>query len=465
MTSRVDQFIAVVLPDGLQPHWKRFRASDLSVRLARGVFWSLVGAIISRGMGVVGSIFVARRLGIAAFGEFTVIQSTVGLFGTFAGLGLGITATKYVAELRGTDPVRCGRIIGLILMVASFGGVVAGIALYYFSSWIATNTLAAPALAPMLQCSASLVLFSTLQGVYSGVLGGFEAFKRVAQVNWIGAVIGTILLIGCTMAAGFKGAVWGSILQIAVGCGIGHFALLKEAAGAGVKLSWALDVSDCRILWRFSLPAFLSSTLVGPVNWVCNTFLANQDQGYKEVALLNAANQWKNILGFLPLMMTSVLVPIFSSLHRAGKGSEFRNLLRQNLLTNAGICLVLALPLAAFAPFIMTWYGPEFRRGVPVFLWMLLGTVIVAVNNLLSRAMQASGRAWTDLTFSGLWAIVLLTGCFLLVPAHKAVGVIIAHFLAAVALGIWQWHVVKRLFAEDATAISADVASESAPAK
>src|SRR5580698_9969778 len=100
MTERIGIWIATASPKVLHPLWLRFRASPLSVRLARGVFWSLVGAVLARGLGVASSIIVARVLGITAFGEFTIIQSTVGLFGTFAGLGLGITATKYVAELR-----------------------------------------------------------------------------------------------------------------------------------------------------------------------------------------------------------------------------------------------------------------------------------------------------------------------------------------------------------------------------
>ena len=42
-----------------------------------------------------------------------MIQSTVGMFGVFAGFGLGLTATKHVAEFRQSDPDRAGRIIGL----------------------------------------------------------------------------------------------------------------------------------------------------------------------------------------------------------------------------------------------------------------------------------------------------------------------------------------------------------------
>ncbi len=121
MTERIGIWIATVSPHGLHPLWQRFRASPLSVRLARGVFWSLVGAVISRGLGVVSAIIVARLVGITAFGEFTIIQSTVGLFGTFAGLGLGITATKYVAELRETDRIRCGRVSSVFILAGGDG--------------------------------------------------------------------------------------------------------------------------------------------------------------------------------------------------------------------------------------------------------------------------------------------------------------------------------------------------------
>ena len=446
MTEQIGIWIEAASPRILHPIWLRFRASPLSVRLAHGVFWSLVGAALARGLGVVSSIIVARMLGITAFGEFTMIQSTVGLFGTFAGLGLGITATKYVAELRETDPARCGRIMGLILLVASVGGLVAAAALTLFAPWIAAHTLAAPQLAPLLRVGATLVLFNTLQGVYSGALGGFEAFKRVAQVNWLGAVLGTPLLVLCTFADGIRGAVWGSIIQIVIGCAIGHFALLKEAAKRNVVLSYAPVRSDYTILWQFSLPAFLSSTISGPASWACTTFLANQNQGYSEVALMNAAGQWRNFLVFLPINMAAVLVPMFSSLYYTGKRAEFEKLLRRNMMINVGVCLALYIPLALFASNIMNWYGAGFKRGVPVFLVTLGGTALAAANYLFSRAMQATGRAWLDMVFAAFWAASLIVSSFLLVPAFKALGLAWAQVFAAFVMAVWQSRLVRKLF-------------------
>ena len=91
-------------PGALHSIFHRIEESPLGYRLARGAFWSLVGTVLSRALSVVSSILVARMLGKVGMGELGMIQSTVGIFSAFAGLGMGVTATKFVAENRTRDP-------------------------------------------------------------------------------------------------------------------------------------------------------------------------------------------------------------------------------------------------------------------------------------------------------------------------------------------------------------------------
>ena len=78
----------------------RIKASPLGYRLANGAFWSVSGAVASKGMMLVASIVVARMLTREVYGELGIIRSTVNMFVVFASFGMGMTATKYVAELR-----------------------------------------------------------------------------------------------------------------------------------------------------------------------------------------------------------------------------------------------------------------------------------------------------------------------------------------------------------------------------
>jgi len=111
----VKKAVYTCCPDFLHPVLDRVEASEIGYRLAKGVFWSMASAVISRGLMLAASVLVARMLGKTGFGELGMIRSTVGMFGVFAGFGLGLTATKHVAEFRSSDPARAGRIIGFQL--------------------------------------------------------------------------------------------------------------------------------------------------------------------------------------------------------------------------------------------------------------------------------------------------------------------------------------------------------------
>ena len=114
----VKSIASTCCPSFFRPMFSRIENSPIGLRLARGVFWSMAGAVISRGLMLAASVLVARMLGKMGFGELGMIRSTVGMFGIFAGFGLGLTATKHVAEFRSSDPERAGRIISLSWLVA-----------------------------------------------------------------------------------------------------------------------------------------------------------------------------------------------------------------------------------------------------------------------------------------------------------------------------------------------------------
>ena len=441
----VANWIIAVSPETLRPFWHRLRSSPLGNRLARGTFWTVTGAVISRLLGLLGFIILARILGKVPFGELGTIQATVGLFGSFAGLGIGITATKYVAEWRELEPARCGRVIGFSLSTSLVGGTLAGLGLVLFGGWLAAHTLAAPQLAPMLRAGGALVVFSTLQGAYLGALTGFEAFKQVAWVSWASSLIGVPLAVAGAWWAGLGGAVWALIAQTAVGCALGHWALNKEMLKAGVKMSFALSLHEWAMLWRFTLPVFLSTLLTSPASWFVRMMLVNQPGGYAEAALVSAANQWMNLVNFLPSTMGGVLVPIFANLYAAHRRADFMKLLRQNLVLNAGVALAVATPLMLCAPVILYLYGPGFREGTAIFIVTMICGMLVAVSNLFSRAMQSAGKAWIELASNGLYSLVVVAASWPLIHLYKGLGNVAAYTFGAIALLVWQWLIVRRI--------------------
>ena len=91
--------------------YERLTTSSIAKRLARGSLWSLFGSATARILVLVAMILVARVLGQVSFGELGLIQSTLGMAGLMAGVGLGETATRVAAKSANSDPLRASRVM------------------------------------------------------------------------------------------------------------------------------------------------------------------------------------------------------------------------------------------------------------------------------------------------------------------------------------------------------------------
>ena len=77
---------------------KYYSQSEDVKGLAKGVFWSVLGSVLSRVLLFITWIIMARILGKELYGEYGLIRNTILMFATFAGFGMGITGMKFIAE-------------------------------------------------------------------------------------------------------------------------------------------------------------------------------------------------------------------------------------------------------------------------------------------------------------------------------------------------------------------------------
>ena len=373
-----------------------------------GMFWSFLGSLVGRGALVLSGIVAARLLGKEAFGALGILQNTILMFGIFAGFGIGITATKYIAEYRIKDPDRAGRILALSLVVAIGFGSLAMALLCFFSPKLARATLAAPYLSTPLRISSVLFLFTAISGAQTGILSGLESFKKSALVNlWTGALT-LVINITLIMLYGFYGAVWGLVISSGIGCLISHFAILSETKRLRIPINFDQMTAECGVLLRFSLPAVVAGLVPGPVRWLCSVMLVNRPGGYSEMGVFNAANQWAQIIIFLSTVVASASIPILSE--RLGANdirSSFR-ILKVTMVLSVILVLPLVLLGSILSPWIMGAYGKTFQSAWPTLVILLLASSLLAVQIPVGNMIQASGRMWTGALMNWGSAVVLL---------------------------------------------------------
>jgi len=423
-------------PRFLQPWWRRLWASPLAGRLSQAALWSLLGAGASRGLALLGGIAVARFLGREGFGQLGILLSTVQMFGILAGFGLGLTAAKHIAECRQADPLKAGRILALSGVSAVLASGLAAVLLVALAPWLASQTLAAPHLQGPLRLSAALLFFTGLTGAQAGVLSSFEAFKTLAWINCLAGALGLPLLILATHWGRLQGALGGFIAWQAAAWCLGHFAIRRQARQAGVRFLLRGCRSELPILWKFTLPAVLSAAMVAPVNWACNALLVHQPQGYAQVGLFNAANQWFNALQLLPVVLGQAFLPILAERHGAGDHQRTGRILlaafRLNLLTVLPVVLLLCL----LSPWVMSCYGPDFRQGWSTLVLVLVTAGLLAGQTPAGQFIVARGRMWLGFCFNLGWAVAFLLSTTALV-ALGALGLATARLLAYVLHTLW----------------------------
>jgi O-antigen/teichoic acid export membrane protein len=390
------------------------------------------------------SVALARIMGREAFGELGIIQSTVGMFGTLAGFGLGVTATKHIAELRESDPLRAGRILVLSRWFSIILSGAGAAILWLAAPWLAASTLAAPQLAGPLRISGILLLLSGVSGAQLGALAGLQAFRPMAMVNLAYAAATVPLALLGARFLGLDGVVLSLSAGMLVAYVLGDLALRRSCLRAGIPIRVPGWHGELGILWRFSLPAALSAALVGPVSWACATILVNQSNGYAEMGVFNAANQWFIGLMLMPTLVGQAVLPFMAEQVGARQGAGGLGMMRRMVSLNR-LTMVPALALCIASPAIMATYGPGFAGRWLSLVLCILTAAVLAVLTPVGQLITARGMVWAGFTMNLGWAVIFVGATLVLAPQFGADGIAGARLLAYLVHGLGTFAFVSWL--------------------
>jgi O-antigen/teichoic acid export membrane protein len=424
------------MPSPIRRLAERLQRSSLASRLAHGAFWSVAGAGILRVFTLAASVVTGRILGKETYGEYGILASTLTTFQAFAGLGLAMTATKFVAELRRRDPARAGRILALSAVVSAGAGLLTAGLLWAFAPWLAAHTLGAPHLGGLLRVASIGVLFATLAGNQAGALAGFEAFRTMARLNAWSGLLGIPITVAGVLIFGLEGAVWAVVLSAAVQWLLTHLALRRLARESGIAVPLGEWWREQSVLWSFSLPALAQGVMVGPVNWIATAVLVNHPGGYAEMGAYSAANQWFAAVLFLPTALCGPVLPVLSERMNGGDAAGARKVLLAAVAMNAVAAIPIAVAGVAFSSRIMGMYGPGFAEAWPTFSLVLATAGVVAIANPIGYVLAASGRLWLGFAMNSGWAAIFL-GATVALAGRGAFGIAGARLIAYLAHAVW----------------------------
>lgn len=413
----------------------RRTGASLAQRFVHGSLWSLIGAVGTQSLTLLASVFVARLLGKELFGQFSFLQGTVMTAATFGGFGLGLTATRYVAYYRRDDPARAGSFIRFVMSITSAISALGATLMAIGAPYFAIHVFRLPELSTCIRWAALYLFCVTVNGVQTGILAGFESFRAIANVNITRGIATVILTVPCVWLWNLEGAVAAMGLAGAVAYMMSLFQIASVTRAHGIPSAPSIDWSHAKVLWSFSLPTVMAEVLVSPVTWLACLWLSRQPNGYAELGLFGAANQWKSGISFIPLVLSVPLLPLLTSLANE-REKTFNRLVLFSAALNTGVAAIAGLIVLLALPFISLSYGKSFAGLNAILVPMMAAGAISCAAMTIGNALASEERMWVGFSLNLIWAGCLLTTAYFAIPLAGARGLAYS-FLAAYVLHVF----------------------------
>ncbi len=395
-----------ILKDRILNKIKPILKSQKAIELINGSFWSFLSALISKVL-IFGSwILVARILGSNSYGQFGIIRSTVIMFTTFSGFSLGITASKHVAEFMGLDAKnRVGDILGLTIIFGIFMGLIIGIVFYLLAPWLATNTLNSPDMAGELRICAVILFFSALNGAQIGGLQGFGAFKSLAIINILLSLLSVPLFIFGALYFGVYGTIWAFAISFVINCILSHLLLKRICSHRNIQIRYKSFLNESKILYKYSLPAFLSGLLISPVKWFTDSLLV-RNGGFEEMGVFSAIIIFNSIIMAGAGILSAPFISIMAKNKNDSINSKFSRL---NILIPWFLGALLTSPFLVFPEVGLHFFGDSYKSNSfnLTFTYVILFTLIMMFKQGLSRIIIIYNLQWWSLISNIIWGLVL----------------------------------------------------------
>ena len=378
-----------------------------------GAFWSLVSAVFSRGFSLITSILVARLLGKTAYGLWGLVITTVSMFAGLASFGIAMTATRYVAELRETDPARAGRTLSLALLVSGVSLTVMSLTCVALAGVLANR---APELfIPLLLAGGALFVMVGTQILY-GTLAGFEAFRTIANIGAIQGVALFLAAVPLTWCLRLPGTVIGMTLSWSLAAVLAFRAVFALCRQHRITLGLTGVWQEREVLWKCAIPSVLAGTSSGVAETLSQATVARIPGGISGLGGFTAAVRWRDIVMFVPQAVRRVVLPILSRLEGVKDRARYRKALWANMALNGAVSIAGAIPVMIFSVWILGLYGPAFGGDWDMMVILVATGVLQSINNVVAQVAVSKEKVWWVFWIHVVWGAMLVTGSYLLVP-------------------------------------------------
>ena len=337
-------------------------------------------------IGWIALLFVARKMGAEAIGEFSYAVSLVGGFTFLAFFGFRMAHVKRVSE--GLDLGKC---IGTFLSIRLFL-ISLMLLTFAFSYWLWTSFLGKEFYDIQTPNLLLLVLLYyivfLIAGVARATFSGLEQSARVAIPNIVGTSVRSILFI-CTALLGW-GVIWLAASQL---IGILIIALIS----LWYFRDYPISKPDWKTFESYRMFAFpvAAASIFGVLKQYIDKIFIGIFWAATDVGLYFGVQRIALFIGTLALAIEEMLLPSISKRHANEK--EIHSSIYDSERYVAMVCIpIVAMTIVWSNEIIEVFISREFLPASRILQFLALAALVKVVNRPWSVALRGSDRP--DLT-------------------------------------------------------------------
>jgi O-antigen/teichoic acid export membrane protein len=413
---------------------------SLTQRFISGASFSVIAATATKGAAFLNSVILARYLGANDFGIFSTVNSMVNMSLVFSIFGLNVTATKLIAEFAATDKEKAGRIMFTSIVFSLLISAFVCLLIFLLSGQISSNIYSNQGLEPILKIAVIYLFFVTLANLGNGIIQGFQDFKAYARAS----VITSFLTPPIVLLFAWKWSVRGAILAWAIVFFVNTvlltFAVQRIRKKEGICLSFGRLFPEGHQVLNFALPVFLMGIVVAPANWLAYTYLAHTF-GFHQVGVFNVANAMSRLVLFLPMIILTPILPIFSEIQASGDHQRFSKVLGKNLKLIWLFTLPMVVLICCLSKnMISLIYGAKYEAAFVPACIMLFTALFMVINSATGTGIiSSSDRIWHGFGLNLFWFLTFVTSSYFLIPLKGALGLSLAFVISYVIFSFAVW--------------------------
>jgi len=407
---------------------KLFKIADEAVE---GGFLLFLGNASATFISALGAIAIARLLGPANYGFYSLSLTIPSLLATLADFGINPALTRYSAKLKAEHKsfqlaliLKTGFLIKLIISLLFL------LATLMLSKELAILLLNRPEIKPYLMLTSIFILFQAIFSAAYSSLIGLNKMKKVSLMliaqSIIKAFLSVILiLIGLSVL----GAILGYLSSYAIAAILGvAFLFLKKELKESFNFSNKEKLENpAAIMIKYGFPAYISVLLATLLTQYQNLILAHFVSNI-EIGNFNASINFSALINLIAFPITTVLFPAFSKLN---PNLDSDNLKKIFVLAVKYVSLLL-IPSSLFVAFlskefIFLTYGESYASA-SFYLSFYMGIFLLTGLGYLVLGNLFNGLGETKITMNMtlITTLVFLPFAPLSVKAFSVIGLIIA---------------------------------------